>query len=52
MPFPVKLAQECGVAEIAPDLSARPKLNKRLGHHRVEQRDKANGTNQQASRET
>jgi hypothetical protein len=52
MPSLIKLAQQCGVAEIAPDLSAGPKLNKRLGHHRVKQRDKANGTNQQASRET
>ena len=52
MPFPVKFAQQCGVTEIAPDLSAHLKLDKRLGHHRVEQRDKANGTNQQTTRET
>jgi hypothetical protein len=51
MRFPVKFAQQCGVAEIAPDLSARLRLDKRLGHDRVEQEDKANGTNQQASRE-
>ncbi len=52
MPSPVKLAQQSGVTEIAPDLSARLKVDKWLGHHRVEQGDKANGTNQQASRET
>jgi hypothetical protein len=52
MPFPVTFAQQWGVAEVAPDFSARLKVDKRLGHHRVEQEDKANGTNQQASRET
>jgi hypothetical protein len=52
MPIPVKFAQQRGVAEIAPDLPARLKLDKRFGHHRIEQGDKANGTNQQTSRET
>ena len=52
VPFPVKFAQQCGGAEVAPDLSARLKLDKRFGRHRVGQGDKTNGTNQQASRET
>jgi hypothetical protein len=52
MPFSVKPAQECGVAEIAPDFSARLNRDKRLGHHRVEQGDEANGTNPQTTRET
>ena len=44
-------AQRKVVAEIAPDLAKRLKLDKRFGHHQAEQGDKANGTNQQASRE-
>jgi hypothetical protein len=38
MPILVKFAQQCGVTEIAPDLSAHLKLDKRLGHHRFEER--------------
>jgi hypothetical protein len=39
MPFPVKFAQQGGVAEVAPDFSARLKPDKRLGHHQVEERN-------------
>ena len=34
MPFPVKLAQQCSVAEIAPELPARLKLDQKPGRHR------------------
>jgi hypothetical protein len=42
MPVPVKLAHQCSVAEIAPELPARLKLDKKRGRHR----DRAKGEGQ------